>query len=70
MNIWKLFGERWAARAAQINALDRRVALLESQVGWLTENLIAVCRAQDSSGQIGNQINAHLAVRPKFNWGP
>lgn len=68
MSLWRLLRDQWAARAARADALEKRIAALESQIAWLTENLVELHRQQHTSGEIAKQINAHLSVRPKWHW--
>lgn len=68
--MWQLLRDRWGARAARLNALEKRVANLEAQVQSLALNLSDVYGEQQAAATIGYQINAHLSARPKFNWGP
>lgn len=67
--MWQLLRDRWAARAARLDALEKRVAKLEAQVQSLAKNLSDVYSEQLSAAAVGYQINAHLTARPRFNWG-
>ncbi len=70
MSLWKTIQAGWAQRAARVDSLEKRIETLESQIAMLSQNTLDLMTQLNDSASIGKQIGAHLASRPKFNWGP
>ncbi len=68
--MFKLLRDRWAARAARVNALELRLDDLERKLETLADNVATIYAELGGARDIGLQIGAHLQSRPRVWLGP